>query len=343
MTYGLTKDGRETKLYELTNKNGAKVVISDLGGIITNLWVPDKEGVQRDVVLACANASDYEDSSAFMGALIGRFANRIAKGQFSLNGIDYQLAINNGVNHLHGGEIGFDKYIWQAKQEGDKLTLTMESPDMDEQYPGNMKVEVIYTFDDESCLTIDYSATSDKDTICNLTNHVYFNLEGHDSGDIKEHMLRLNASNFTPTDDGSIPTGEIASVEATPFDFRQTKAIGQDIATKCQQIEWANGFDHNFVLDKEGQELSVAAEVYSPISGITMTCETTQPGVQFYTGNFIGADTKGKDDAIYQKRSGFCLETQNFPDAINHENFPTAVLKAGEIYKESTKYRFGIV
>lgn len=341
-TYGKTNDGRETKLYTINNKNGASVTISDFGGIITKLCVPDKNKKMRDVVLAYESVSDYENGGTFMGSIIGRFGNRIAKGHFSLNGEEYQLATNNGVNHLHGGNVGFDKYVWQAEEISNGLKLTHVSPDMDEQYPGNMTVTVVYTFDDENCLTIDYQATTDKDTLCNLTNHAYFNLDGHDSGSIEGHELTLFASNFTPTDNGSIPTGEIKSVSGTPFDFTTAKEIGKDIEEDCQQLNWAGGYDHNFVIDRVDQEMTIVAKARGPQSGIVMTCETTQPGVQFYTGNSIGADTVGKDGVHYQKRSGFCLETQNFPDAINHENFPSVVLKAGSIYKEVTKYRFSV-
>jgi len=341
-TYGLTKDGKATKFYTITNKSGASVTISDFGGIIKNLLVPDKDGKLVDVILAYDTASDYEHGTTFMGALIGRFANRIAKGQFSLNGQAYQVAQNDGENHLHGGDVGFDKHIWQAEEVPNGIKLSMESPDMEENYPGNMKVEVTYLFDDDNCLTIDYKAVSDKDTLCNLTNHAYFNLNGHDSGSIEEQYLKLYASSFTPTNEGSIPTGEIKSVVGTPLDFTTEKMIGKDINEDYNQLEWAGGFDHNFVLDKQDEKLTIAAKAYSPTSKIIMTCETTQPGIQLYTGNYIAADTAGKDGAVYQKRGGFCLETQNFPDAINHDNFPSAILKAGEAYREVTKYRFGI-
>ena len=341
-SYGVTNDGREAKAYTMTNNTGASVTISDFGGIITKLLVPDKDGQLRDVVLGYDSASDYENGGGYFGALIGRIGNRIAKGHFVLNGQEYQLAINNGVNHLHGGKVGFDKYIWQVAEIEQGLKLTMESPDMDEQYPGNMKVEVTYLWDDDNCLTIAYRAISDKDTICNLTNHAYFNLNGHESGSIEEHVLKLNASAFTPTDEGSIPTGAIQDVAGTPFDFRNAKIIGQDINVDCEQIKWPGGFDHNFALDKEEGQMSLVAEAYSEGSGILMTCESTQPGVQFYTGNSIGDNTVGKEGVVYQKRDGFCLETQNFPDAINHDNFPSAVLRAGEVYEEVTKYRFDI-
>ena len=339
--YGLTKDGREAKTYTISNKVGASVTISDFGGIITKLLVPDKDGKLTDVVLGYDSASDYENGGGYLGALIGRFGNRIGKGHFTLNGKEYQLATNDGVNHLHGGDVGFDKYIWQVQAVDGGLKLTMESPDGDEGYPGKMNIEVIYTFDDDNCLTIDYKATSDKDTLCNLTNHAYFNLDGHDGGSIEEHVLKLYASAFTPTDAGNIPTGEINDVTETPFDFTISKKIGRDIGQECQQIEYGLGFDHNFVLDKASGEMGMVADVHSDKSGIRMTCETTQPAVQFYTGNHLSGNV-GKNGVIYEKRGGFCLETQNFPDAINHDNFPSPILKAGETYEEVTKYRFGI-
>ena len=339
--YGLTKDGREAKTYTITNSKGASVTISDFGGIITKLLVPNKDGKLIDVVLGYDSASDYENGGGFLGALIGRVGNRIGKGHFTLNGQEYQVATNDGANHLHGGNIGFDKYIWQVEEVEQGLKLSMESSDGDEGYPGNMKVEVLYTFDDDNCLTIDYKAESDKDTLCNLTNHAYFNLDGHDGGNIEEHVLKLYASAFTPTDEGNIPTGEIADVSETPFDFMMAKMIGQDIEKDCKQIKYGSGYDHNFVLDKALGEMGMVADVHSNKSGIRMTCETSQPGVQFYTGNHLGGNV-GKDGVIYKKRGGFCLETQNFPDAINHDNFPSAILKAGEPYEEVTKYRFNI-
>ena len=340
-SYGLTKDGRKAKTYTITNSQGAYVTISDFGGTITSLLVPDKDGKLRDVVLGYESASDYQSGGGFLGSLIGRFANRIGKGRFTLNGKEYQLATNDGANHLHGGNVGFDEYIWQVEELPSALKLSMESPDGDEQYPGTMKVEVIYTFDDDNCLTIAYKATSDKDTICNLTNHAYFNLDGHKAGDIGEHVLKLYASAFTPTDEGNIPTGEIADVNATPFDFTKGKKVGQDIESDCQQIKFGKGYDHNFVLDKKAGKMSVVADVYSAQSGIRMITETTQPGIQFYSGNYLGGNV-GKDGMIYEKRGGFCLETQNFPDAINHDNFPSPILKTGETYEEVTKYRFSV-
>ena len=340
-SYKMTNDGRAAKTYTITNAQGASVTISDFGGIITQLLVPDKDGELRDVVLGYDGASDYENGGGYLGALIGRYGNRIAKGKFTLNGKDYQLATNDGDNHLHGGDIGFDKCFWQVSEIPQGLKLSLESPDGDEQYPGNLKMEVSYVFDDDNCLTIDYRAVSDQDTICNLTNHAYFNLDGHDGGSVEDHVLKLYASAFTPTNEGSIPTGEISDVAETPFDFRVAKVIGRDIEVDCEQLKWAGGFDHNFVLDKASGEMGKVADVHSTKSGIRMITESTQPGVQFYTGNYLDGNV-GKGGVVYQKRGGFCLETQNFPDAINHDNFPSAILKAGETYKELTKYRFDI-
>lgn len=338
------KAGRQATLYTITNAQNASVTVCDFGGIITSLIVPDRDGRMTDVVLGYQHLAGYEDSTTYFGALIGRYANRIAKGRFEVGGKNYQVAVNNGENHLHGGKVGFDSRFWEVNVVDGGLQLTLESAHMEEHYPGNMKVKVIYTLDDDNCLTISYEAVSDQDTLCNLTNHSYFNLNGHESGSVEGQMVKLNASSFTPTDAGSIPTGEIRSVEGIPFDFRGYKRIGKDIEESCEQLDFAGGFDHNFVLDKESEELAVAAQAYSATSGISMICETTQPGIQFYTGNYINAqDPVGKDGACYGKRHGFCLETQGFPDAINHDNFPSVVLKAGEQYKEVTKYCFGIV
>ena len=341
-TYGLTKAGKETKLYTITNKKGASITICDLGGIITNLWIPDRDGKLRDIVLAYDNASDYEDGSAFMGSIIGRVANRISNSKFTLNGQEFNLAQNNGANSLHGGNRGFDKYIWHVSEIEKGLKLSIDSPDMDENYPGNMHVEVTYTFDDENCLTISYLAKSDQDTLCNLTNHAYFNLEGHDAGHVGNHLMKIYASKYTLADGSSIPTGEIAEVAGTPFDFREAKLVGRDIGEDCQQLKFAGGYDHNYILDKEDKELTLVSETSSTISGIMMTCETTQPAVQFYSGNHMTDNTVGKDGVLYQKQSGLCLETQGYPDAINHDNFPSVVLKAGDTYQEITKYKFTV-
>jgi len=342
--YEKTKAGMQTELYTITNARNASVTICNLGGMVTSLIVPDKNGAMQDVVLGYEHIAGYEEADGYFGALIGRFGNRIAKGRFDLDGTTYQLAINDGENHLHGGKKGFDSRFWEVEVLGDSLHLTLLSEDMEENYPGNLEVEVVYTLNDNNCLGISYQAVSDKDTVINLTNHMYFNLSGHGSGDVREQVMKLYASAFTPTDAGSIPTGEIRPVEETPFDFREFKHIGRDIEDSCEQLRFAGGFDHNFVLDKEAKVMAPAAEAYSEESGITMLCETTQPGIQFYTGNYISNESPlGKGSISYGKRHGFCLETQNFPDAVNHENFPSAVLKAGEKYHEVTKYTFGIV
>ena len=341
-TYGLTKAGKETGLYTITNTKGASITICDLGGIITNLWIPDRDGKLRDIVLAYDNASDYEDGNAFMGSIIGRVANRISNSKFTLNGQEFKLAQNDGPNSIHGGNKGFDKYIWHVCEIEKGLKLSIDSPDMDENYPGNMHVEVTYTFDDENCLTISYLATSDQDTLCNLTNHTYFNLDGHDAGHVGNHLMKIYASKYTLADGSSIPTGEIAEVAGTPFDFSEAKLVGRDIGEDCQQLKFAGGYDHNYILDKEDKELTLVSETSSAISGIMMTCETTQPAVQFYSGNHMTDNTVGKGGVLYQKQSGLCLETQGYPDAINHDNFPSVVLKAGDTYQEITKYKFTV-
>lgn len=336
-----TNNGIPTVLYTITNENGAAVTICSMGGIVTSLKVPDRQGKLRDVVLGYDHIKDYEGSGKYFGALIGRFANRIARGRFELNGKNYQLEVNNGMNHLHGGGVGFDRKVWDCKVLEDGLHLMLGSPDMEEHYPGNLKVEVVYQLDEENGLTIRYRAVCDQDTVINLTNHMYFNMEGHDGGSVTEQMMRIHASDFTPTDEGSIPTGEIRPVEGTVFDFREFKKIGEGIDDKGDQVQFAGGFDHNYIIDRKEEGMAMAAEAYGEDSGILMRCETTQKGIQFYTGNYI-EEVMGKGGVKYQKRGGFCLETQNFPDAVNHMNFPDAVLKAGEVYEEVTRYGFGI-
>lgn len=332
--FGITKNGEEATLYTITNSNQMSVSITDFGGTVTAVKVPDRKGIMTDVVLGYDKLSDYEENDGYFGALVGRYANRIAKGTFRLNGEVYRLAQNNGENHLHGGNIGFSNRIWQAQASGQTLKLTLFSPHMEEGYPGNLQVSVIYSLDDQNCLSISYEAESDQDTVCNLTNHSYFNLKGHQGGLIEDHQLKIYASAYLPVDDGLIPTGEYQKVENTPFDFREFKEIGAD-------IEKAGGYDHNYVLDKGESRLRAAAKAYCPDSGIIMNCLTTQPGIQFYTGNFISPRT-GKAAASYEARQGFCLETQAFPDAVNQPAFPSAVLKAGETYQETTIFEFEI-
>jgi len=342
--FGKTSDGTEVDLYTLRNSSGMLAKIVTYGGVVVSLDVPDRKGGLDDVVLGCGSMPDYEKYSRYFGALIGRYANRIAKGKFALNGKEYTLATNNGENHLHGGIKGFDKVVWTGRpfeDESEKhLELTYFSPDREEGYPGNLSVTVIYTLTDDNELQIEYSATTDQDTIINLTNHSYFNLAGAGNGDVLDHELMLNADRFTPTDGGAIPTGELRDVAGTPFDFRKLETIGSRIEADDEQIIFGHGYDHNFVLNKSGGELSRAASVYEPNSGRSMDVYTTQPGIQFYSGNYLDGSAKGKNGDTYQRRSAFCLETQHFPDSPNKPQFPSTVLEPGQRYSQTTIYKF---
>lgn len=342
--FGKTADGQAVDLYTLTNPNGLEAAITNYGGIVVRLKTPDRNGQLADVVLGFDTLDDYLKGHPYFGAIIGRYGNRIAKGRFQLNGVEYKLAVNNGENHLHGGLKGFDKVVWNARDvstaEAPALELTYTSKDGEEGYPGTLHVTVVYTLTPANELKIDYAATTDKDTIVNLTNHSYFNLAGQGEGDILGHELMINASRFTPVDAGLIPTGELRSVEGTPFDFRKPVAIGARINQDDQQLKYGNGYDHNFVLDRTGDGLVLAARVTEPKSGRVMEVYTTEPGIQFYSGNFLDGSNKGKGGKIYQRRYGFCLETQHFPDSPNKPNFPSTVLRPGAKYQSTTVYRF---
>jgi aldose 1-epimerase len=337
-TFGKLPDGQTVEQYTLTSANGVTVKFLTYGGIVTELHVPDRHGKSEDVVLGFDNLEQYLAGHPYFGAIVGRYANRIAKGRFTLDGKTYPLAINNGPNHLHGGLKGLDKVIWHAvpmaSADDVAVKLTYTSADGEEGYPGTLEVTVIYTLTNQNELRIDYSATTDKATPVNLTNHSYFNLAG--SGAILDHELMVNAKNFTPSDDTLIPTGEIKSVKGTPLDFTQPKTIGKDI----QQLvnEPHRGCDHNFVLDGGGKTVALAACVFEPKSGRVMEVLTDQPGVQLYTANFL-EDTRGKG-RFHQKYGAFCLETQHFPDSPNHSSFPSTILRPNEEYRTTTAYRF---
>jgi len=338
--FGTTPGGKKVDLYTLTNANGLKAKITNYGGIITSLKTPDRNGKFADIVLGYDTLAEYIKDSPYFGALIGRYGNRIAKGKFTLDGIEYKLATNNGPNHLHGGIKGFDKVVWNAEPMQTKtsvgLKLTYLSKDGEEGYPGNLECTVIYTLTNNNELKIYYEATTDKPTIINLTSHGYFNLAGHNSGDILGHELMLNADNFTPVDAELIPTGEIKPVKGTLMDFTKPMTIGSRIA------DVKGGYDHNYVLNggKAGA-LSLAARVYEPKTGRVMEILTTEPGIQFYTGNFLDGSLKGKG-AVYNKHAGFCLETQHFPDSPNKPNFPSVVLRTGEKYTHLTVHKFSV-
>ena len=343
--FGKTPDGKEILLYVLTNKNGLEAAVSNFGGDLVSLKVPDHQGKLGNIVLGYDTLDGYVNDKNFFGGTIGRYGNRIAQGKFSLNGVTYTLARNNGENHLHGGSIGFNKVVWQAKEvsskEGPSLQLNYLSKDGEEGYPGNLSVEVTYTLTDGNALKIDYQATTDKDTVVNLTNHSYFNLAGNAAGDILDHQLMISADQYTPVDAGLIPTGELREVQGTPFDFRKLTAIGARIEQGDEQLKLGKGYDHNWVLKRRGKSgLVLAARVDEAKSGRQMEVWTTEPGIQFYSGNFLDGTVHGKGGQIYAHRSGFCLETQHFPDSPNHPKFPSTVLEPGARYHTTTMYKF---
>lgn len=324
--FGKTAD-TEVYSYTLSNDRGYRVSVITYGGAITSLWTPDRNGAFGDIVLGFDTLEDYTSNPRYFGALIGRHGNRIAQGRFTLNGVDYQLPQNNGANHLHGGFRGFDKRVWTATQDGDVLRLSYFSKDGEECYPGNVEASVDFSLTDNE-LRLDYHAVTDKDTIVNLTNHSYFNLKG--DGTILDHELTLHADHFTPVSADLIPTGEIAPVSNTPMDFRNGRAIGSEISS-------ISGYDHNFVLNNRDES---AARLYERVSGRVLEILTTQPGMQFYSGNFLDGSFIGKNGVAYVKYAGLCLEPQHFPDAPNHANFPSTVLRAGDDYRQTTVYRF---
>jgi aldose 1-epimerase len=347
-SFGQTPDGQPVDLYVLTNKSGAEVSITNFGGAVVSLKVPDRNGKLADVVLGYDTADGYVNDKSHFGGIIGRYGNRIAHALFVLDGKTYTLAKNNGENTLHGGVRGFDKALWTAKilpaKDGQKLELSYLSKDGEEGFPGNLKVSVIYTWTDENALMILYSATTDKKTVVNLTNHSYFNLAGQGSGDILGHLLTIQADKFTPVDAALIPTGELRDVAGTPFDFRKPTAIGARINQDDEQLKLGGGYDHNFVLRPvaEPRESFAAARAVEPASGRVLEVFTTEPGVQFYTGNFLDGKTPGKGGVTYPRRNAFCLETQHYPDSPNQPKFPSVVLNPGEDYRTITKYRFSI-
>ena len=344
--FGKTPDGQKVDIYTLTNRRGSEVKITNYGGIITSLKVADRTGKRDDIVLGFDNLDDYLRGGPYFGALVGRYGNRIAKGHFTLNGKQYTLAVNNGENHLHGGIKGFDKVVWEARilkvPNGAALRLTYLSKDGEEGYPGNLSVKVIYTLTNANELKIEYWATTDRDTVVNLTSHSYFNLAGQGNGDILNHQLLINARRFTPTDAGSIPTGELKSVKGTPFDFTSAFRVGDRINDDDQQLKFGKGYDHNFVLNGRMGSLRQAAVVYEPNSGRLMEVWTTEPGIQFYSGNFLDGTLTGKDGKVYRERYGLCLETQHFPDSPNKPSFPTTVLRKGQRFHTLTIHKFKV-
>ncbi|MGH4141199.1 aldose epimerase family protein [Clostridium sp.] len=339
-------DGKSVYLFTIKNSKGMVAKITNYGGTLVSLMVKDNKGEVGDVVLGYEKVRDYIKYKYFLGATVGRVANRIENSSFELNGTQYKLAKNEGENHLHGGIVGFDKVVWeeklQAEESNDSIEFSYLSIDGEEGYPGNLNVRVKYTVTEDNELKIEYFAVSDKDTIVNLTNHSYFNLTGQGSGDILKHKIMINADKFTINSKLAIPTGEIAQVENTPMDFRKLTYIGENISSDYEQIVFGNGYDHNWIINNSGEKLNKAAEVYDEKSGRVMEVYTTKPGVQFYSGNFLKGLEPGKGGTTYCKRGGLCLETQYFPNAINNANFPSPILKANENYEHSTVYKFSV-
>ena len=342
LPFGILPDGQHVSVFTLTNRQGMQVKVLDFGAIISEIHVPDRDGNFADVVLGFDRIEPYLHNSAFLGAVIGRFGNRIAEGRFSLDGKDYQLAVNNPPNHLHGGNQGFHQVIWQAapftKDDAVGITFTRSSPHGEDGYPGKLDVTVVYELDNDNALSLRYHAVTDQATPINLTNHSYFNLAGQ--GDILGHALSINADRYLPVDAGSIPTGELADVSGTPFDLRQSTVIGSSIDVPHEQLRIGRGYDHNFVLNQQpGHRLNLAATVRDPVSGRVMQVYTQEPGIQFYSGNFLDGSQQGKQGAI-RYRGALCLETQHFPDSPNQSHFPNTILRPGEVYQTETVYRF---
>ncbi|MBR3993262.1 MAG: galactose mutarotase [Anaerotignum sp.] len=334
--FGTTKKGEAVERWWLENKNGTKAAVLTYGATLQSLIFAD-----TDVALGFDDMAGYEAQDAYVGAVIGRFANRIGAGRFTLNGKIYDLFINNGPNHLHGGKEGFDKKVWRAEEQADGLHLFYTSPDGEENYPGTMEVEVCYHLDEEDALHISYKAKADQDTVVNLTNHAYFNLSGHGAGNLDDHKVCIYADHFTENDENCLPTGEILSVAGTPMDFREMQSVTARIAEDDVQLVRGNGYDHNWIIDGSG--FRKCAEAVSETTGINMETWTDQPGMQFYTANYLTPEKKGKDGADYHPRGAFCFETQGFPNATAFEHFPTPVLHVNEVYERKTIFRFNIM
>jgi aldose 1-epimerase len=342
--FGTAPDGTPVDVYTLRNDQGSEVRICTYGGIVVSLRVPDRAGQMGDVVLGYDTLAEYLKESPYFGSLIGRYGNRIAKGKFVLDGQEYSLAVNNDPNHLHGGWKGFDKVVWQARafasDQGPALELTYLSPDGEEGYPGNLSVKALYTWLEDNTLRLDYTATTDRPTIVNLTQHSYFNLAGR--GDVLGHEVMINANRFTPVDETLIPTGELRPVDGTPFDFRRPTPIGSRINRADEQLKFGNGYDHNWVINNPTGQLELQARVFEPTSGRVLEVLSTEPGLQFYSGNFLDGTLTGKAGRKYEFRHGFCMEPQHYPDSPNQPEFPSVVLRPGETYRNTIMYRFSV-
>jgi aldose 1-epimerase len=340
--FGRTGDGTSVEAFTLTNKAGVQIKAISYGAIITSIRVPDRTGAMADVALGFDTLDGYLNEHPYFGAVVGRYGNRIGKARFTLDGQTYTLAANIGPNHLHGGVRGFDKYVWSAEMltGATGVAFTRTSPDGEEGYPGTVTARVNYVLTDANELTIEYQATTDKATPINLTQHTYFNLSGHSAGTIVDHEVMIAADRYTPVDSTLIPTGELAPVTGTPLDFRQPMRIGARIDDPHPQIKFGLGYDHNWVLNRTGGSLQLAARVADPKSGRTLEVLTTEPGVQFYTGNFLDGTIMGKGGAVYNRRNGLCLETQHYPDSPNQQAFPSTILKPGQTYQSKTVWKF---
>jgi len=340
--FGTTSDGTPVMLFTLRNTAGMEAQICNYGGVVVSLKTADRQGEYGDVVLGYDTLAEYIEASPYFGCLVGRYGNRIAKGQFTLNGRNYTLAANNFPNALHGGVKGFDKRVWKAKTEitelGPTLELTYLSYDGEEGYPGNLTVKAVYTVTEDNALRLDYTATTDQGTVVNLTQHSYFNLAG--SGDVLGHEVMIAADTFTPVDSTLIPTGELRPVAGTPFDFTTPHAIGERIGQANEQLEFGGGYDHNWVANKPMGELDIVARVYEPTTGRVLEVLSTEPGLQFYSGNFLDGTNVGKGGRVYEFRNGFCMEPQHYPDSPNQDNFPSVVLEPGDVYSNTIIYRF---
>jgi aldose 1-epimerase len=344
--FGKLPDGTAVEAFTLTNASGIEVRAITYGAIVVSIKAPDRAGRLDDIVLGFDTLDGYAGTHPYFGAVVGRYGNRIAKARFTLDGKTYALAANDGPNHLHGGVKGFDKVVWKATPfkdaRGVGVVFTRTSPDGEEGYPGNLASTVTYTLTDRNELRVDYAHTTDAPTVHNVTQHTYFNLAGEGSGDVLGHLVTLDAAHYTPVDATLIPTGEIATVEGTPFDFRRATPIGARIDGDHEQLKRGRGYDHNFVVSRQGPGLVRVAHVHEPRTGRTLEVATTEPGVQFYTGNFLDGTLKGKSGHVYARRTGFCLETQHYPDSPNQPSFPSTVLRPGETYRSQTVFTFGV-
>lgn len=343
--FGTAGDGTQVYLYTMENGNGMKVSVTDFGANIVRILVPDRNGRTADVVLGYDSVQGYEKNIPGYGSFIGRHANRIGGAKFAIGGTVYELEKNDGANNLHSGSRSYNKYVYEAElsdtDESSSIEFSRMSPDMEQGFPGNLSLAVRYTLTDDNELILEYSAVSDQETVINLTNHSYFNLSGHGSGDILKHRAAVYADRFTPTTDDLIPTGEIREVSGTPMDFREPKAVGQDIEADYEPLKQGGGYDHNYCLNGGGDEIVLAAELFDDESGRYMQVYTDLPGIQLYTGNFIAGDEVGKDGVVYQKRGGICFETQYYPNSCNLPQFSGSIFKAGEEYHSTTVYKFG--